>query len=210
MKKNKNLVGAAVLTAIASSLCCVTPVLALISGTTGAVSAFPWLEPLRPYLIGFTLLVLVFAWDQKLTPSAIGASTEIDCDCETDDLSSEKVKHTSFLHSKLFLGIVTVFAIAMMAFPYYVSAFYPKTATEAVVDVSTIQTLHLEVKGMTCASCEAHINHSVNQLNGILKVASSYEKGSTEVQFDTVKTSISEIKKAVNATGYSVIEPKDK
>ena len=97
--------------------------------STGAASAFSWLEPLRPYLIGFTVLVLGFAWYQKLAPRAIGASKEIASDCETDDLSSGKVKKAPFLHSKLFLGIVTVFAIAMTAFPHYASIFYPKPAT---------------------------------------------------------------------------------
>jgi len=199
MKKDKKLIGAGLLTAIASSLCCITPVLALISGTSGIASTFSWLEPFRPYLIGFTILVLGFAWYQKLKQKK-----EIDCDCETD-------KKPSFLQSKLFLGIVTIFAIVMTAFPYYSSVFYPKTEKKIViVDKANIQTINLEVKGMTCASCEEHINHSVNQLNGILKVKSSYKNGNTEIEFDNSKTTIEEIKKSVNSTGYSVINTKEK
>jgi len=199
MKKDKKLIGAGLLTAIASSLCCITPVLALISGTSGIASTFSWLEPFRPYLIGFTILVLGFAWYQKLKQKK-----EIDCDCETD-------KKPSFLQSKLFLGIVTIFAIVMTAFPYYSSVLYPKTEKKIViVDKANIQTINLEVKGMTCASCEEHINHSVNQLNGILKVKSSYKNGNTEIEFDNSKTTVEEIKKAVNSTGYSVINTKEK
>lgn len=199
MKKDKKLIGASILTAIASSLCCITPVLALISGTSGIASTFSWLEPFRPYLIGFTVLVLVFAWYQKLKPQK-----EIDCDCETD-------KAPSFLQSKLFLGIVTLFAIVMTAFPYYSSSFYPKSKKEkVVVDKTNIQTINLGIKGMTCSSCEKHINHSINQLNGILKIESSYENGNTEIEFDNSKTTISEIVKAVNSTGYSVINTKEK
>jgi copper chaperone CopZ len=199
MKKDKKLIGAGLLTAIASSLCCITPVLALISGTSGIASTFSWLEPFRPYLIGFTILVLGFAWYQKLKPKK-----EIDCDCETD----EKL---SFIQSKLFLGIVTLFAIVMTAFPYYSSVFYPKSEKEIIiVDKANIQTVNLEIKGMTCASCEEHINHSVNQLNGILNVKSSYENKNTEIEFDNSKTTIEEIKKAVNTTGYTVINIKEK
>ena len=199
MKKNDKIIGAGLLTAIASSLCCITPVLALISGTSGIASSFSWLEPFRPYLIGFTILVLGFAWYQKLKPKK-----EIDCDCETDE-------KPSFIQSKLFLGIVTVFAIIMTAFPYYSSVLYPKTEKKIViVDKANIQTINLEVKGMTCASCEGHINHSVNQLNGILKVKSSYKNGNTEIEFDNSKTTIEEIKKSVNSTGYSVINTKEK
>ena len=198
MKKDKKLIGAGLLTAIASSLCCITPVLALISGTSGIASTFSWLEPFRPYLIGFTILVLGFAWYQKLKQKK-----EIDCDCETD-------KKPSFLQSKLFLGIVTIFAIVMTAFPYYSSAFYPKSEKEIiVVDKANIQTINLKIKGMTCASCEEHINHYVNQLNGIIKVKSSYEKETTEIEFDNSKTTIEEIEKAVNSTGYSVINTKE-
>ena len=199
MKKDNKIIGTGLLTAIASSLCCITPVLALISGTSGIASTFSWLEPFRPYLIGFTILVLGFAWYQKLKPKK-----EIDCDCETDE-------KPSFLQSKLFLGIVTVFAIVMTAFPYYSSVFYPKNEKEIiVVDKANIQTINIEIKGMTCASCEEHINHSVNQLDGIINIKSSYENGNSVIEFDNSKTSIEEIKKSVNATGYSVINAKEK
>jgi len=68
MKTDNKLIGAGLLTAIAASLCCITPVLALIAGTSGLASTFSWLEPFRPYFIGLTILVLGFAWYQKLLP----------------------------------------------------------------------------------------------------------------------------------------------
>ena len=68
MVTDGKLIGTGLLTAIAASLCCITPVLALIAGTSGLASTFSWLEPFRPYFIGLTILVLVFAWFQKLKP----------------------------------------------------------------------------------------------------------------------------------------------
>ena len=65
MKTDKKLIGAGLLTAIAASLCCITPVLALVAGTSGLASTFSWLEPFRPYFVGLTILVLGFAWYQK-------------------------------------------------------------------------------------------------------------------------------------------------
>lgn len=198
MKKDKKLIGAGLLTAIASSLCCITPVLALISGTSGIASTFSWLEPFRPYLIGFTILVLVFAWYQKLKPQK-----EIDCDCETDE-------KPSFLQSKLFLGIVTIFAIVMTAFPYYSSVFYPKPQKKVIVaDKENIQTINIRIKGMTCTSCEEHINHEINKLNGIVNSKASYENGNAIIKFDRIKTNETEIKKAINLTGYKVIDKKE-
>ena len=64
MKSDNKLIGTGLLTAITASLCCITPVLALIAGTSGIASTFSWIEPFRPYLIGLTILVLGFAWYQ--------------------------------------------------------------------------------------------------------------------------------------------------
>ena len=193
MRKKKTIIGAGVLTAIASSLCCITPVLALISGTSGVASTFSWLEPFRPYLIGFTILVLGFAWNQKLKQKK-----DMDCACETD-------QKPTFFQSILFLGMVTIFAVAITLFPYYSTIFYPKNEREIiVVDKIAIQTLDLEIKGMTCASCEEHINHAANQLHGVLNIKSSYQNGNAKIKFDSAKTTLKEIEKAVNSTGYLV------
>ncbi|MGV6828754.1 MAG: mercuric transport protein MerTP [Flavobacteriales bacterium] len=199
MKKDKKLIGAGLLTAIASSLCCITPVLALISGTSGIASTFSWMEPFRPYLIGLTVLVLAFAWYQKLKPRS---KEEIACDCDEEE-------KTPFVQTKLFLGIVTVFAIIMIAFPYYSSVFYGDNKKEImVVDKSNIEKISVDIKGMTCTSCEEHIDHSVNELDGIININSSYENGKAEIEFDDTKTTIEEIEKAINKTGYKVIETK--
>ncbi len=193
MHRDKKYIWTSILTAIGASLCCITPLLALISGASGMASAFSWLEPLRPYLIGITVLVLVFAWYQKLKPK-----NEIECDCESD----EKPK---FVQSKTFLGLVTGFAILMLAFPYYGSMFYPKTEKEIiVVSKENIQKVNIDINGMTCNSCEEHVNHTVNKLDGILNVESSYENGSSGIEFDKSKTNIEEIEKAINSTGYTV------
>jgi copper chaperone CopZ len=198
MKSENSLAGLGLISAIAASLCCITPVLALIAGTSGLASTFSWLEPLRPYFIGLTVLVLAFAWYQKLKPKK-----QIDCDCETN----EKPK---FIQSKMFLGIVTVFAIIMLAFPYYTSVFYPQTEKQIiVVDKSNIQEVEFTVSGMTCTGCEEHINHEVNKLTGIISSNVSYENGKAVVEFDNSKTNITEIEKAINSTGYSVTDKKE-
>lgn len=197
MNTNKKLIGAGLLTTIVSSLCCITPVLALVAGTSGLASAFSWLEPFRPYFIGLTILVLAFAWYQKLKPKK-----QIDCTCETE----EKPK---FVQSKMFLGIVTTFAIVMLAFPYYAHIFYPKTEKQAIlVDKTDVQTVKFSINGMTCASCEEHVNHEVNKLIGIISSKASYENGNAIVEFDKSKTNSSEIEKAINTTGYVVTDKK--
>lgn len=102
------------MTAISASFCCITPILVLLAGTSGMASAFSWLDPLRPYLIGLTGLVLGFAWYQKLK-----SQKGVDCNCEATEKSS-------FIQTKKFLGIVTIFAGLMLAFPNYAHVFFPK------------------------------------------------------------------------------------
>lgn len=195
MKKENKLIGAGLLTAFSASLCCITPVLAFVAGTSGLASTFSWLEPARPYFTGLTILVLGFAWYQKLKQKK-----EIDCTCESD-------KKPKFIQSKFFLGTVTVFASLMLVFPYYASIFYPKTEKQViVVDKSNVQTVEFQITGMTCAGCEEHVNHEVNKLDGILKSIASYENGNTIVEFDNSKTNIAEIEIAIKRTGYSATE----
>ena len=205
MKSENKLIGASLLTAIAASLCCMTPVLALIAGTSGIALTFSWIEPFRPYLIGLSILVLGFAWYQKLKPQK-----EIDCECDTDDLLAGKAGKPKFIQSKTFLGILTAFAIVMLSFPYYSGIFYPNTDKQIiVVDESDIKTTEFKISGMTCASCEEHVNHEVNKLNGIISSKASYENGNAIIEFDKTKINETDIEKAINSTGYKVTGKKE-
>lgn len=199
MKTNHKLIGAGLLTAIAASLCCITPVLALFAGVSGLASTFSWLEPFRPYLIGLTILMLGFAWYQKLK-----LEKQIDCNCKTDD-------KPKFIESKRFLRIVTIFAGLMLAFPLYSNIFYPNTEKQIVgVGKSNVQTVEFSINGMTCQDCERPINHQINRLSGIIKSTVSYENANATIEFYNSKTNIAKIESAINSTGYKVTNIKDK
>lgn len=198
MKSENKLAGLGLLTAFSASLCCITPVLALLAGTSGLASTFSWLDPLRPYLIGLTVLVLGFAWYQKLKPQK-----QMDCNCDT----KEKIP---FIQTKKFLGIVTVFAGLMLAFPMYASVFFTKTTNQTIVkDNSNIQTAEFKINGMTCSGCEEHVNNEVNKLTGIIETTVSYENGNAIIEFDQTQTNIDEIEKVIGKTGYSVTDKKE-
>jgi copper chaperone CopZ len=196
LSKSGKLAGASILTAIAASLCCITPVLALISGATGVASSFSWLEPLRPYLIGVTVFVLGFAWYQKLKPRT---ADEIACDCDEDEKKP-------FMQTKTFLGIVTVFAALMLTFPYYSSIFYPDNKKEVViVNAYDIQTLQLDVEGMTCEACDSHVVHAAQEVEGVIEARADHKTGKAVVEFDKSKTSKEAIIQSINATSYKVV-----
>lgn len=101
--KNKNIFTIFAAT-IAASLCCITPVLAVLAGSSSLATSFSWLAPYHNYLVAFTILVLVYAWYDKLKP----VKTQ-ECACD------EK----GFFSSKIFLFIVTLFTIVMLTFPLW-------------------------------------------------------------------------------------------
>jgi len=194
-KSNNKSVGAGLLLAVTASLCCITPVLALISGASGIAANFSWLEPFRPYLIGITVLVLGFAWYQKLKPK----KAEIDCECDEDEKEP-------FMQSKLFLGIVTVFAVVMLAFPHYSYIFYPDIDKDnTAVSQSTVHEVSLAIEGMTCTSCEEHIDHAAMEVPGVLTAQSDFNTGETIIKYDESTSSRQEVIDAINATGYRVL-----
>jgi copper chaperone CopZ len=167
-----------------------------VAGSTGAAATFSWMEPFRPYLIGVTVLVLGFAWYQKLKP----VKAADDCGCE---LTPGK---KPFMQTKTFLSIITIFAVAMLSFPNYAHIFYPETESTAVItEVSNIQKVHFDIKGMTCQGCSEHIKHAVSENAGIVRVDASWEKGEATVEYDASVLSLDTLTESINATGYTVV-----
>jgi copper chaperone CopZ len=194
--ENKGLIGAGVLSAIAASLCCITPVLALVAGSSGLASTFGWLEPFRPYLLGITVLVLGYAWFQKLRPKQ-----EIECACDEDE------EKQSFMQSTNFLLIVTIFSTVMMAFPYYSGAFFPDTQKEVIiVKQENLETRTFDIEGMTCEACNYTVMNAANEVGGVISSEANYETGKATITFDKSKTTEKEVVESINQTHYKVIK----
>lgn len=114
---------------VVTSLCCVTPVLAVLAGSSSLASSFSWLAPYHNYLVVFTILVLIYAWYDKLKPHK-----EIDCDCDSQ----------SFFAGKTFLAIVTVFTAIILTFPQWGSKVFVSapTAEACATGVCDLRTAH--------------------------------------------------------------------
>ncbi|GAA5027385.1 hypothetical protein GCM10011506_16720 [Marivirga lumbricoides] len=202
-------IGAGLLVAITASLCCITPIFATLAGIGGIASSFSWMEPFRPYLIGLTVLVLGFAWYQKCLPTGRHGRSrtqeEIECACDEDE-------KPSFWQSKKFLGIVTVFAVVMLAFPTYSGIFFSNNSNAdkvIVVNENDILNAELSINGMTCTGCEHSVNAALNNSEGVLEASSSYENGTASVKFDQTKVSVDQLADAIEeGTGYKVTEKK--
>ncbi len=195
MATTTKFIGTGIVTAIAASLCCITPLLAFISGATGVASSLSWMEPFRPYLIGITILVLGISWYQKLKIRNAGA---VHCDCDDDE-------KPSFFQSKIFLGLVTVFAISMLFIPYYGGVLYPNVEKAKVIIVSpeNIVEVTIPISDMTCASCEVHIKNSIYELDGIISAKVDYKSAATDITFDRSKTNIKALYTQIKKAGFT-------
>ena len=66
-----------------------------------------------------------------------------------------------------------------------------------------------DVGGMTCASCQAHVDRAVSKLDGVNSVAVNLLSGSMAVEFDENVVSINDICAAVDRAGYSAAPAAD-
>ncbi|MBL4651699.1 MAG: mercuric transport protein MerTP [Flavobacteriales bacterium] len=194
--KNKAFLGTGVIAAIASSLCCIGPVIAFLGGISGAASAFSWIEPARIYLMGASALALGLAFWQAYKP------------IKSDDCGCEIKEKPSFFQSKGFLWGITFFSITMFSFPYYSSIFYGNSIDKNIeISSANLTKGSLYIDGMTCAGCEKHVVLSLMQGNGVSQAEADYENGIASVTFDKSKISIEELGNAVTIeTGYAVVK----
>ena len=106
-RKNLFLEAGAVLAAFGASLCCVLPVAVATLGV-GSAALGAKLEPFRPWLAGLTVVFLGFAFYQAYKP--------VECEPgEACAVPASRRRH------RIALWVVAIVAIALMAFPYYVS-----------------------------------------------------------------------------------------
>lgn len=197
MKKNESKenkwLGVGIFAAVAASLCCIAPVLAILGGIGGIASTFSWLEPLRPYLIGLSVIALGAAFYQAYKPKK-----KVECNCE-----EEKPK---FINSKKFLWIILVVSGVLFSFPYYSGAFFPNVESSvAITNPANIVETKINIEGMTCTSCEHTIDYSLQTTEGVLSATSSFETGVAKVKYDKTKVRPEQLKKAIEEkAGYKV------
>ena len=192
----KRVLSAGLLAAIASSLCCIAPLIAIFAGISGLASSFSWIAPARPYLIGISILALGMAFYFAYKPA-----TAEDCACAVPEKKS-------FLNSKGFLWFVALFAIGMFCFPHFANNFYSQE-TQLITTADSTKTVQftLKIKGMTCAACENYVQSTLIPMDGMAAAKASYKNGNAIIQVDTSKTSIAELKVSLEEeTGYKVVD----
>ena len=199
MKKENVFVGGAVFAAIASSLCCVLPLIAVVLGLSafGAASAF---ETLRPYLLVLAFAALAFSFYRvyfRREECAEGQS------CATKPVN--KINQV-FLWTGLL--VISAFALAPYYTGYLMAAasnpqqFSSEAMHAASEENQANKTVVIEVEGMTCAGCEPHIDDTLKKLNGVVSAEASYQNKNVKVVYNPKQISLEQIKKAIDEIGY--------
>ncbi|SEQ57323.1 mercuric transport protein MerTP [Neolewinella agarilytica] len=195
MKKETLASSTGLLAAVAASLCCIAPILVLVSGSTILLSGFSWIAPLRPYLIGASALALGAAWYFHLRSTPVE-----DCDCPPEN--------RSLLQSRGFLTVVSVLAVVFLAIPSFTGGDGPVAGKSAVLPTGQgqLMTATFLVEGMTCGGCEKHVSDAVYGVAGVVEIEASYAEKNTVVTFDAAQTDAASIAAAIATTGYTVTD----
>jgi mercuric ion transport protein len=180
-----------ILTSASASLCCIIPALTLIGGAGSVMSSVSWLEPFRPFFIGATFILLGFAWYNSMR-----IEKKDECGCEPEK--------RSLFQTRKFLGIITVISLLLLSFPSYSRFLLQSNDIRTMQEQDKNKRITISVNGMTCASCEKHIESEVIKLSGVVSVKASYEQKSATIHYNPEKVNEKQIIEAINETGYSV------
>lgn len=71
-----------------------------------------------------------------------------------------------------------------------------------VVEVEEIKKIELRTKGMHCVSCENKIKEAILSVNGVKDAKADFATEKTTIEFDSSKTDIESIMKAIKNVGY--------
>lgn len=94
----------------------------------------------------------------------------------------------------------------LLAF-FLVFAFSCQKSTETKQIEPVVTEVNIPVQGMTCGSCEHHIETEVKRKDGIVEIKADHEKAMAVVKYDSAKISLDDLVAAINETGYKASLP---
>lgn len=211
--------GGAFIVAVASSLCCILPVVAVVFGL-GAFSVASTFESLRPYLLLVVFVALAFGFYQTYFRRK---------KCEDDQACATKPVG---IVNQIVLCTATIFVLAIVAFPYYSgrlltalekssvsqtevpNSSVEKTAEDQPVqsndqlpvaesEAQNLKTVVIAVEGMTCEGCASQLNVALKRVKGVVSAEASYPNKNVTVVYNPKQVTIERIRKAIYDAGYT-------
>lgn len=68
-----------------------------------------------------------------------------------------------------------------------------------------MQTITLNVEGMTCGHCKAAVEGALNELDGVSNVKVDLDTGKVDVNYDESKVTTAAMNEAIEEQGYDVV-----
>lgn len=68
-----------------------------------------------------------------------------------------------------------------------------------------MQTVTLNVEGMTCGHCSSAVEGALNELDGVSSVKVDLDTGKVDVKYDETKVSAAAMNEAIEDQGYDVV-----
>ncbi|QQS34185.1 MAG: cation transporter [Acidobacteriota bacterium] len=217
----KVFLGGAVVAAVAASLCCILPVVAIAFGL-GAFGIASVFESLRPYMLVVVTAALAFSFYR------IYFRRE---ECGEGQACSTKPMGR---FNQIALWVATVAVVGIAAFPYYSGAIIsaldrqqPQVAepNQMVIagenktynldtqnseetafsesEVQTLKTLVIAVEGMTCEGCASHINIALKRIKGVISAEANYREKNVKVVYNPKLVVVERIKQGIRDAGYN-------
>lgn len=199
MNEKVGVVGA-ITTAVVASICCIGPVVLAGLGV-GAVTAAQQFAPFRPYFLALTAIFLGFGfYFAYRKPRHEACSGEV---CKPSGITR---------WTRPLLWIATAIVLALVTFPYYygplrASLENPVQTSSSIAPGAHLETVELQIGGMTCEGCAAAIRSKLLETPGVAEVEVHYPAGHAQVKYDPAKTEPSTLVVVVNSLGYKASLP---
>jgi mercuric ion transport protein len=199
MREERLAIGGAILAAIASGVCCVTPLLFVLLGL-GAFGAAHAFEVARPYMLGAAVLFLAYGFYRTYFRRAQSCAPGEAC-------ATKPVNRMS--RALLWIGMAAVVAFALS--PYYAGTLASRLSAKPAVMAGQMQSAtqqpavaqaKYKVTGMDCASCETTIRLALEKTQGVSRAEVSYGRGEALVEYDPNVTTPEKLRDAITGTGY--------
>jgi mercuric ion transport protein len=216
----KVLFGGAIVGAVAASLCCILPVIAIAFGL-GAFGIASVFESLRPYMLVVVAAALAFGFYRVYFRREQCGEGQA---CSTKPIGRI---------NQIVLWVATVAVVAIAAFPHYsgviVSALdsqQPQIAesdqaviagenktedlnTQNIAETAAVEsesqnrkTIVIAVGGMTCESCAAQIGVALKRIKGVISAKASYPDKNVTVVYNPKQVTVERIRQGIHDAGY--------
>ncbi|MEE4312184.1 MAG: heavy metal-associated domain-containing protein [candidate division KSB1 bacterium] len=100
------------------------------------------------------------------------------------------------------LLLLSIFSVSSL----FIASCTENTETENS-SMPAIAEVTIPVQGMTCGSCEHHIETEVKRQEGVVEIKADHEQAVVFAKYDSTVMTLDDVVAAINQTGYKAVKP---